>query len=101
MKKLLPLLLLLTSCASLNYRIVGWYNVDAPDPSSKVLLNNGQWVTIVGNPRISCYNRKGTVIADGIFVRIQNGYLVVDEFGKNYAEIKNGAGNYCSLWEQK
>jgi hypothetical protein len=102
MKKLLPLLFLLTGCASFNYRIVGWYNIEAPDPSSTVLLNNGQRVTIIGNPRITCYTKYNVELADGYFVKIEREYLVVDEFGKNYAYIQNNdLGNYCNLWEQK
>jgi hypothetical protein len=100
-KKLLPFLFLFAGCSSFNYKIVGWYNIAAPDPSSTVLLSNGKKAIIVGNPRIFCFDKYGNKVADGIFVKIQDGFLEVDEFGKRYDYIPNSENYYCTLWEQE
>lgn len=102
MKKLLFILtaLFLTGCASFNYRVVGWYNMDS-DGESKVLLDNGQTATIVGNPRITCRTRYGYLLADGLFVTVRGEYLIVDEWGTGYVYLQNNdLGNYCTFWRQ-
>jgi hypothetical protein len=102
MKKLLFLLplFILTSCASINYRVVGWYSPAPTDSTNQVLLENGQFVTIVGNPRLSCYTRYDEELADGIFVKVQDGFIVVDEWGTRFVWIPNNLGNYCILGGQ-
>jgi len=96
MKKLICLVLLLTGCATFNFRIVGWYNED-----TEVLTSNGTFVRIIGNPRITCFTKAGTKLADGIFVTVHDNDLIVDEWGKDYVHVKNDGNNYCKLWEQK
>jgi hypothetical protein len=96
-KKLLPILFLLTGCASLPFRITGWST-----PGNKVTFSSGDVTWVEGNPRITCYTKFGFKLADGYFVKIEDEYLVVDEFGKDYVWLEdNDLGNYCTLWEQK
>jgi len=99
MKKLLVLSLLLTGCASVKYRVVGWYGVST-DTANHVMLENGKVATIVGNPRITCYTDYGHLLADGYFVNLFGGYLVVDQFGKDYVWL-NDSGNYCVLGDKE
>ncbi|MGH7974894.1 MAG: hypothetical protein ACREBR_05165 [bacterium] len=95
--------LLLTGCATFNHKLVNW-----PDSSETgVRTDGGEYIQIVGNPRITCFNHAGVVIADGLFVRIDddrcNGdcaFLVVDEFGKDYVRVRNDQHNYCELWKK-
>ena len=103
MKKLFSLLFLFTGCASLPFKITGW-----KDDSNRVYFENGQSAIVAGNPHIKCYDKGEHLIADGIFVRIDQDqyyksrtYLIVDEFGKDYARVLNSQGNYCKIWEQE
>lgn len=103
MKKLLLafIALFFTGCASFNYKVVGWYNDDTTILNNKVVFSNGQMANIVGNPHITCYTKRGFLLADGYFVKIQDEYLIVDEFGKNYVFLqRNDLGNYCVLGEE-
>jgi hypothetical protein len=94
MKKLLFLLPLLTmGCASLPFRITGWN-----DNANRVFFENGESAHILGNPYVSCYNKNGFLIANGIFVYINSDYLIVDEWGSDYAFVRDSdSGNYCYL----
>ncbi len=94
MKKLIILSLLLTGCAASRYKVVGW-----EEATNKVLLNNGATAHILGNPRITCYTKHGFLLANGYFVKVEDNYLVIDEFGKDYIRVKNNQNNYCTLWE--
>jgi len=96
-KKFLFLSLFLMGCASINFRIVGWYNTDPDDIRNRVELSNGTKVSIIGNPRIACFNKENIKLTEGYFVTVENNYLVVDEYGKGYNRIPNGLGNYCTL----
>jgi len=99
MKKLLALFITIffTGCSSLPFKITGW-----KDPSNRVTFNNGQAADIVGNPRISCYTKYGFKLTDGYFVKVQDNYLVVDEFGKGYVWLQNNdLDNYCILGERE
>ena len=97
MKKFIPFLFLLTSCASFHLRVVGWYNDDTSVLNSRLVLSDGRVAGVVGNPYITCYSKRGVKLADGYLVRVENGYLMVDEFGKDFVYVQNGNGNYCVL----
>ena len=96
-------LLLTTGCATFNHKLVSW-----PDSSETgVRTVDGQYLQIVGNPRVTCYNKQGNQLADGLFVRIEADhcsgdctFLVVDEFGKDYIRVRNDQHNYCVLWNK-
>lgn len=99
MRKLLLLLPFLAGCATFSHKIVNW-----PDHEG-ILTADKQVINIVGNPRLTCYNKQGKVLADGLFVRVEDDrctgdctFLLVDEFGKDYIHVRNGEGNYCVLW---
>lgn len=105
MKKLMTLILLSSifssGCVSLGNRtFVDW-------EANSLRTREGVLLTVVGNPRVTCYSvfkyssnvETPYVIADGYFVRIESGtrILVVDEFGKNYAYVRADGDNYCIL----
>lgn len=104
MKKLLLtfIALFFTGCASFNYRVVGWYNDDTSMLNSKIIFNNGKVAGVTGNPHITCYTKRGFLLADGLFVKIDGEYLIVDEFGTQYIYLQNNdLGNYCILGVQQ
>ena len=93
--------LLLVGCATFNHKLVYW-----PDHDS-IRTVDGQVINIVGNPHITCYNKTGALLADGIFVRVNDDhctgdctYIIVDEFGKDYVQVRNDQHNYCVLWSK-
>lgn len=95
MKKLLPFLFLLTGCASFPFRVTGW------NTPNHVVLDDNQPAIVLGNPRITCRTTRGFVVADGLFVEINDeNYLVVDEFGKEYLLVPNDPEIYCFFWER-
>jgi hypothetical protein len=103
MKKLLLAFfaLFFTGCASFNYKVVGWYNDDTSVLNNKIVFSGGKVANIVGNPHIVCYTKRGVFLADGYFVKIENNYLIVDEFGRWYIGIKSNEGNYCILGDRQ
>lgn len=95
MKRILLLLLpLLTGCATLNPDITHWKN-------DFIVNADGRRVNIIGNPPIRCYNAYNRLLADGLFVKVEGNYVVVDQWGKGYAWIEDGDGNHCILWSTK
>jgi hypothetical protein len=79
MKKLIPLLLLFTGCASVKF---------VQTDHGQIVNEHNQPIHIAGNPRITCFDVYGKVIADGYYVRkLDNGSIVVDEFGKRYMVV--------------
>lgn len=106
MRKLFVLMtaVVLSGCSTFNHRIVSW-----PDGSETGMRTaDGQYVQVIGNPRITCYNKQGSKLAEGLFVRIEDDhcsgdctFLVVDEFGKDYVRVRNDQQNYCILWNGK
>ena len=47
-------------------------------------------VDIVGNPRLTCFNKNNDLIADGFFVyQKDNGDFVIDEFGVGYKTVSD------------
>ena len=102
MKKLLLtfIAIFFTGCASFNYRVVGWYNDDA-SILNKIVLSNGKVATVVGNPHITCYTKRGFKLGDGYFVTVEDGMLEIDEFGKRYVWVPNSKENYCILGEDQ
>lgn len=81
MKKLLLFLPLLTGCASVRY---------AQTDHGQIVDEHKQSLSILGNPRMTCVDSKGKVIADGYFVYQQDdGAFIIDEFGKQYLTVEN------------
>jgi hypothetical protein len=74
-------LFLLTSCTSIRY---------VETDHGHIITDRGQPVNIIGNPRLTCFNQSGEVIADGFFVRqLDDGSFVIDEFGFDYLIVNN------------
>jgi hypothetical protein len=81
MKKLFILLSLLTGCVSIR-----WVTTD----HGRIVDTHNLPVNIVGNPRLTCTNVRGEVVADGYFVRqLDDGAFLIDEFGKRYVVVEN------------
>jgi hypothetical protein len=67
---------------------VGWITKDPSYRSTGLVDQDNRLVNVVGNPHVTCF-RDGQVIADGYFVRYEDGVLTVDEFGKDYVYVSN------------
>lgn len=81
MRKLILLSLLFTGCAS-----VRWVTTD----HGQVVDEQNRKLNIVGNPRITCYNERNEIVADGYFVyQKDDKSFLIDEFGKQYVTVKN------------
>lgn len=81
MKKLILLSFLFTGCASVRFVTVN---------HGQVVDDHNRKLNIVGNPRITCYNDKNEIVADGYFVyENDDKSFLVDEFGKQYVTVKN------------
>jgi hypothetical protein len=79
---IVALSLLSSGCVS-----VRWMQRD-PDSHAQLVDQDGRQLNVVGNPHITCF-RNDKVIADGYFVRYEDGILTVDEFGTGYVYVSN------------
>jgi hypothetical protein len=94
-KLILPLLLFFSGCASVSYKVTGWGN-----DSDRLTFDNGKSVRVIGNPQITCYDKNGVMIANGLFVAVQGNYMEVDEWGVNYVWLADhNSGNWCQFWK--
>jgi hypothetical protein len=92
MKYLIALSLFLTGCVSLPFKVTGW------NEPQQITFENGTKANVYGNPLVTCYTKYGDLLANGFFVTIRENYLIIDEFGVDYAWIENNdLGNYCIL----
>lgn len=83
MKKLLVVLpcLFFMGCASIRY---------VETSHGQIVSDKRQPLNIVGNPRLTCLDSSGKVLADGYFVRqLDDGSFLIDEFGRRYVVVKN------------
>ena len=76
---------MLTSCGSIRFVTV---------EHGRILTENKQSLQIIGNPVITCYNRQNELIATGYFVKQKEDSFIIDEYGKDYVEVKN---SICKL----
>lgn len=79
---LLPILFLFSGCASVRFVTV---------EKGCVVTQNHEAVSIIGNPRFTCY-KEGNLIADGYFVQYNsNGTILIDDFGYGYISVDSAS----------
>lgn len=79
MRRLLLLIPLLTSCTSIRF---------VHTDHGQILDNQNRQLSVIGRPRMTCYDTNGLVVADGYFLgQTARGSFLIDEYGKKFVLV--------------